>query len=45
MQSAYWPAREARQDPERAATALGLDEGAARQLLARFGRWIPYLAQ
>ncbi|MCX4404025.1 transposase family protein [Streptomyces sp. NBC_01764] len=44
MQTAYWPAREARQDgdPEQAATAQGLDGGAARKLLARSGRWRPY---
>lgn len=41
----YWPAHDARQHttPEQAATALGLDENAARKLMARFGRWSPYL--
>ncbi|MET7608256.1 hypothetical protein ABZS96_38765 [Streptomyces avermitilis] len=44
MQAAYWPAREARKDAhlEQAAAALGLDERAARHLLARFGRSNPY---
>ncbi|MEV5785021.1 hypothetical protein AB0L42_29010 [Streptomyces sp. NPDC052287] len=44
MQTAYWPAREARKDadPEQAAAALGLNERGARALLARFGRWSPY---
>ncbi|WP_203660958.1 hypothetical protein [Streptomyces sp. SID14446] len=44
MQTAYWPAHEARRDaaPGHAAAALGLDESGARMLLARFGRWSPY---
>ncbi|MFE1057027.1 DsbA family protein [Streptomyces rochei] len=43
--TAYWPAHETRQDTplERAASALGLDEDAARRLMARFGGWSPYL--
>ncbi|MFD7677076.1 hypothetical protein [Streptomyces sp. NPDC060187] len=43
-QTAYWPARDARTDADlgQAAAALGLDESAARALLARFGRWSPY---
>lgn len=44
-QAGYWPARDVwRQDltPEQAASALGLNEDAARKLLARFGRWSPY---
>jgi hypothetical protein len=38
------PARTARQEahPEQVAAALGLDEGAAREQLARFGRWSAY---
>ncbi|MFF8788047.1 hypothetical protein [Streptomyces sp. NPDC015125] len=41
----YWPAHDARQDAtaEQAAAALGLDEDEARKLMARFGRWSPYL--
>ncbi|MET9429644.1 hypothetical protein [Streptomyces sp. NPDC003036] len=41
----YWPARDALQEttPDRAAAALGLNEDAARMLLARFGRFSPYL--
>ncbi|MET8137273.1 hypothetical protein ABZV24_36090 [Streptomyces sp. NPDC005251] len=37
----------ARQDahPEQAAAAVGLEEGAARKELARFGRWSPYRAE
>lgn len=44
MQTAYWPAHEARRDaaPGQAAAALGLDESGARTLLARFGHWSPY---
>ncbi|MET8038465.1 hypothetical protein [Streptomyces sp. NPDC005345] len=44
VQSAYWPARDARRDADlgQAAAALGLDERGARALLARFGRWSPY---
>jgi hypothetical protein len=44
VQTAYWPAHEAHQDAtlEQAATALGLDEDAARKLMARFGDWSPY---
>ncbi|MFJ2605691.1 hypothetical protein ACIQOU_14695 [Streptomyces sp. NPDC091279] len=44
VQVGYWPAREARWDttPEQAAAALGLDEEAARKVMARFGRWNPY---
>ncbi|MDH6626116.1 hypothetical protein M2271_003933 [Streptomyces sp. LBL] len=44
VQVGYWPAHDARQDTtaEQAAAALGLDEDAARKLLARFGRWSPY---
>ncbi|MFJ6566468.1 hypothetical protein ACIQNU_03550 [Streptomyces sp. NPDC091292] len=40
----YWAAREVRGDAtaEEAAAALGLDEDAARSLLARLGRWSPY---
>ncbi|MEU5208750.1 hypothetical protein [Streptomyces sp. NPDC020742] len=43
-QVGYWPAHDARQGttPEQAAAALGLDEDAARKLLAHFGRWSPY---
>ncbi|MEV7288113.1 hypothetical protein AB0O01_26700 [Streptomyces sp. NPDC093252] len=42
----YWAARGARGDASRAeaATALGLDEDAARKLLARLGRWSPYFS-
>ncbi|WP_217251555.1 hypothetical protein [Streptomyces sp. AC602_WCS936] len=42
--TAYWPAHEARQDttPDQAAHALGLNEDAARKLMARFGDWSPY---
>jgi hypothetical protein len=45
VQVGYWPAHDARQDTtaDQAAAALGLDEDAARKLLARFGRWSPYL--
>lgn len=41
---AYWPAHDARQGTttEQAAGALGLNEDAARLLLARFGRFSPY---
>ncbi|MFE2159895.1 hypothetical protein ACFW9M_19005 [Streptomyces lydicus] len=41
----YWPAHDARQDTtvEQAAVALGLNEDAARKLMARFGGWSPYL--
>ncbi|MFG2434629.1 hypothetical protein [Streptomyces sp. NPDC048508] len=44
VQSAYWPACDARRDADfaQAAAALGLDERGARALLARFGRWSPY---
>ncbi|MFF3020031.1 hypothetical protein [Streptomyces sp. NPDC057939] len=41
----YWAARGTRADlsAEQAATALGLDEHAARQLIApRFAGWSPY---
>ncbi|MBT2509454.1 hypothetical protein J7I98_26970 [Streptomyces sp. ISL-98] len=40
----YWSAHDARKGatPEQAATALGLNEDAARKLMARFGRWSPY---
>ncbi|MFE9560214.1 hypothetical protein ACFYM0_03815 [Streptomyces sp. NPDC006487] len=40
----YWAARGTANDLDtgRAATALGLDEDAARKLMARFGRWSPY---
>ncbi|MFD0571362.1 hypothetical protein ACFQ0T_21885 [Kitasatospora gansuensis] len=40
----YWAAHDARRDadPEQAAVALGLDEAAALELLARLGRWSPY---
>ncbi|MEW1721633.1 hypothetical protein [Streptomyces sp. NPDC093109] len=45
VETSYWPARDAQQDTttEQAAAALGLNEDAARKLLARFGRWSPYL--
>ncbi|MFB7126489.1 hypothetical protein [Kitasatospora sp. NPDC056273] len=41
---AYWPARDARRDLslKETAAALGLNEDAAQELLARFGRWSPY---
>ncbi|MFD4240541.1 hypothetical protein ACFWP3_02870 [Streptomyces sp. NPDC058525] len=41
----YWAARHAQQDltPAQAAAALGLDKSAARRLMARFGRWNPYM--
>ncbi|MFD8979573.1 hypothetical protein [Streptomyces sp. NPDC059564] len=41
----YWAARGTRHDLStgQAAAALGLDEAAARKLMARFGRWSPYL--
>ncbi|MGW8556639.1 hypothetical protein [Streptomyces tubercidicus] len=41
----YWPAHDARQDStaEQAAAALGLNEDEARELMARLGRWSPYL--
>ncbi|KAA6223997.1 hypothetical protein CP973_20600 [Streptomyces albofaciens JCM 4342] len=44
VQAGYWPAHDARRDtsPEKAAAALGLNEDAARKLMARFGRWNPY---
>lgn len=40
----YWAARGTAGDLDtaRAAAALGLDEDAARRLMARFGRWSPY---
>nr|WSX47674.1 hypothetical protein OG409_01005 [Streptomyces sp. NBC_00974] len=40
----YWAARGTANDLDttQAATALGLDEDAARKLMARFGRWSPY---
>ncbi|MGW7575666.1 hypothetical protein [Streptomyces sp. NPDC054765] len=43
-QVGYWPAHDARQDTtaEQAAAALGLNEDAARKLMARFGGWSPY---
>ncbi|MGG7568717.1 hypothetical protein [Streptomyces sirii] len=43
-QVGYWPAHDARQDAtaEQAAAALGLNEDAARKLMARFGGWSPY---
>jgi hypothetical protein len=44
VQTAYWPAHDARSDADLAqvAAALDLDERGARALLARFGRWNPY---
>ncbi|MER5809082.1 hypothetical protein ABT143_12935 [Streptomyces sp. NPDC002033] len=41
----YWAARGARADatPAQAAAALGVDERAAIRLLARLGRWSPYM--
>ncbi|MFJ1747912.1 hypothetical protein ACIOJD_16905 [Streptomyces sp. NPDC088116] len=44
VETGYWPAHDARQDAttEQAAAALGLDQNAARRLVARFGRWSPY---
>ncbi|MFJ5222850.1 hypothetical protein [Streptomyces sp. NPDC088400] len=44
VETGYWPAHDARQDAtaEQAAAALGLDQNAARKLVARFGRWSPY---
>ncbi|MFD8984086.1 hypothetical protein [Streptomyces sp. NPDC059564] len=41
----YWAARGAQHNltPVQAAAALGLDENAARKLMARFGRWSPYI--
>ncbi|MGW2010188.1 hypothetical protein [Streptomyces nigrescens] len=43
-QVGYWPAHDARRDvtAEQAAAALGLNEDAARKLMARLGRWSPY---
>ncbi|MEJ8653693.1 hypothetical protein WKI65_38015 [Streptomyces sp. MS1.AVA.3] len=43
-QVGYCPAHDARQDTtaEQAAAALGLNEDAARKLMARFGHWSPY---
>ncbi|MFI1304050.1 hypothetical protein [Streptomyces sioyaensis] len=43
-QVGYWPAHDARRDTtvEQAAAALGLNEDAARKLMARFGGWSPY---
>ncbi|MFF3215580.1 hypothetical protein ACFYYB_33745 [Streptomyces sp. NPDC002886] len=40
----YWAARGAANDldTKQAAAQLGLNEVAARKLLARFGRWSPY---
>ncbi|MFD9302851.1 hypothetical protein ACFWCB_09210 [Streptomyces sp. NPDC060048] len=39
----YWAARGTANDLDTAqAAALGLDEDAARRLMARFGRWSPY---
>ncbi|WP_240509171.1 hypothetical protein [Streptomyces agglomeratus] len=40
----YWAAHDARKDAtlEQAAAAFGLNEDAARKLMARFGRWSPY---
>ncbi|MFG2622598.1 hypothetical protein ACGFXC_33790 [Streptomyces sp. NPDC048507] len=40
----YWAARGTRADltTAQAAAALGLDEKAAKRLMARFGRWSPY---
>ncbi|MFD3418826.1 hypothetical protein [Streptomyces decoyicus] len=44
VQVGYWAAHDARRDTtaEQAASALGLNEDAARKLMARFGRWSPY---
>ncbi|MER7982745.1 hypothetical protein [Streptomyces sp. NPDC095817] len=44
VQTAYWPAYDARRDVDlgQAAAALGLDERGARSLLARLGRWSSY---
>ncbi|MEV7523513.1 hypothetical protein [Streptomyces sp. NPDC091371] len=44
-QVGYWAARDTRDDlsAAQAAAALGLDEDATRKVLARFGRWSPYL--
>lgn len=41
----YWAARKARgaMSPEEVATALGLNSRQAASLLARFGRWSPYV--
>lgn len=41
----YWAARKARgaMSPEEVATALGLSTRQAASLLARFGRWSPYV--
>ncbi|MFF7334964.1 hypothetical protein [Streptomyces sp. NPDC008150] len=41
---AYWPAHQAHDNAsdEETAAALGLDEAAARRLLARLGRWNPH---
>ncbi|MFF0383026.1 hypothetical protein [Streptomyces sp. NPDC004286] len=43
-QLGYWAAQDADRDaaPGEAAAALGLSESAARNLLARFGRWSPF---
>ncbi|MEV5480016.1 MULTISPECIES: hypothetical protein [Streptomyces] len=40
----YWPAHDARRDTTaaKAAAALGLNEDAARKLMARFGGWSSY---
>ncbi|WP_407841333.1 hypothetical protein ACE1OC_40875 [Streptomyces sp. DSM 116496] len=40
----YWAARNTASDLDtaQAASHLGLDEHAARKLLARFGRWSPH---
>lgn len=43
-EACYWAARDttADLDTAQAAVHLGLDEDAARTLMARFGRWSPY---
>ncbi|MET9852170.1 hypothetical protein ABZY57_04355 [Streptomyces sp. NPDC006450] len=44
QRTGYWPANQARsQEPEKVAAALGLNVDQTRSLLARFGRWSPYL--
>jgi hypothetical protein len=44
VQTAYWPALDVSRNAtsEQTAAALGLNEGAAQDLLARFGRLSPY---
>lgn len=44
VEVAYWPAYDSRGDtsPEQVAAALGLNEAAAIELMARFGRWSQY---